>query len=102
MGSHNFVGSYANELMELVSKSLLGLIEKGQIVIWQTPGTLCIHDTTSTEKMSCQQGFHITDLSGQKPIPSRCVGVSCSSAVFTENSIIELKEQTEILQESFS
>jgi len=87
MGNHTFIGSYADSITDLLSRSLLALIEKGQLAIIQTPVCFCIHDLTKNEAMSCQRGFNIENFINEGPKPSRCEGSSCANALFTESHL---------------
>lgn len=87
MGDYTFIGSYSDNITELLSRSLLALIEKGQLAIIQTPVCFCIHDLTKGESMACQRGFNIKNFINEKPKPSRCEGASCSNALFTKSHL---------------
>ncbi len=87
MGNYTFIGSYADNITDLLSRSILALIEKGQLAIIQTPVCFCIHDLTKGEAMACQRGFDIKNFIDEKPKPSRCEGASCSNALFTESHL---------------
>ena len=90
MGNYTFIGSYSDSITDLLSRSILALIEKGQLAIIQTPVCICIHDLTKGEAMTCQRGFNIKNFINEKPKPSRCEGASCSNALFTESHIEEM------------
>lgn len=90
MGNYTFIGSYSESITDLLTRSLLALIEKGQLAIIQTPVCFCIHDLTKGEAMACQRGFDIKNFINERPKPSRCEGASCSNALFTESHLEKL------------
>lgn len=91
LSNHQFTGSYADELADLLNKSLMGLIKNGQLAIIQTSVCICIHDLTKTEEMICQRGLNINDFIESRPIQARCRGESCVNSLFTESAVKKLK-----------
>lgn len=86
----NFIGSYAEDMSEALNKSMISLIEKGQLAIIQTPTNICLHDLGSPNEMACQRGLLIEDFINEKPKPSRCVGGDCKNAIFLEEDVEKL------------
>lgn len=88
--NYQFKGSYAEEFADLLDLSLQDLIKKGKLVIIQTPICICLHDLTKAQEMTCQRGFNIKNFIGEHPISSRCEGMDCNNAIFTESHIRNL------------
>lgn len=92
IGNHHFLGSYSDDLADLLQKSLIELIKSGKLAILQTPVCICIHDLTKIDEMSCQRGLNINNFLGARPIKSRCSAENCVNSLFTESAVRKLKE----------
>ncbi|UPT78165.1 site-specific integrase [Sulfurovum sp. XGS-02] len=90
MENYEFSGSYVEEFSSILSETMITLIEKGQAVLIQNPICFCFHDMSKGTEMSCQRGLGMSDLTGALPLPSRCNGYDCESAIFTEEYIQRL------------
>ena len=94
MPNHRFAGQQVDEFVKLVRKGLMNLIEEQKLAIIQTPVSLCIHDLSKPEDLACQREFNITEIVANGPAPSRCKGANCANALFFEEHIEKLKNDT--------
>ncbi|UTJ07105.1 tyrosine-type recombinase/integrase [Arcobacter roscoffensis] len=92
MPNHKFAGQQVEDFVKLMRKGLLKLIEEEKLAIIQTPVSLCMHDLSKYEDLSCQRGFNIKDIVANGPAPSRCKGANCANALFFEEHIEKLKD----------
>lgn len=93
MNNRKFQGVQVDEYVKLMRQGLVDLVNKKQLAIIQTPVSLCMHDLSKPESLSCQRGFDILEIAKYGPAPSRCHGASCSNAVFLEEHIEKIKEE---------
>lgn len=88
--NYDFRGEIINEFTDLFEMTMNERIDRGEIVIIQTPVCLCIHDLTKEEEMACQRGFNISNYISEKPKPAYCEAYNCGNALFTETNVDNL------------